>query len=397
VNWDWKRLLGFRQSEVLGLDIGSSAVKIVQLRKDDAGYVVTAAGIVDIAVGTESDENHPEMNRDRDPTSWEPDPALREGVTKTRKIAFGGPEPTARAIRDCLQETCLQTKMAVCSVCGPEIAVRDFKFPLLAPQEIEGAVLLEAAQVCPFNTEHSAVDYQLMSDPALREHSDSGDKTTGFLVAATNAEIMRKTQLAKQAHLNCVLMDVDGLALLNCFNECEGKETGQTAAILNVGSSYTTVAIIGGTPQGGNPDNDLPFIRDIAYAGCDIIKRIAAENDVSTEIVKAKLCGNAAIGQLELHDSLEKACEKLIADVTETLRYYAAQRKSASVKKIFACGGFTLVKNFVPILSRRLPVEAVLWNPFDKIPSDLNQQCEDILADRGPAMAVAAGLAMRSI
>jgi len=366
VSLDWKRLLGFRQSEVLGLDIGSSAVKIVQLRKDDAGYVVTAVGIVDIAVGTESDENRPEMNRD---------------------LALG--EPTASAIRDCLRSTTLATKMAVCSVCGPEVAVRDFTFPSLPPQEIEGAVLLEAAQVCPFSTEHSAVDYQLMAD--------GSDKTSGILVAATNALIRRKTQLAKYAHVNCVLMDVDGLALLNCFSECERRKPGRATAILNVGSSYTTVAIIGGTPQGGDPNNDLPFVRDVAYAGDDIVKRIAVENGVSTETIKAALCGHAAVGQLELHDSLEKACEKLIADVTETLRYYAAKVQSAPIEKIFACGGFTLVKDFVPILSRRLPVEAVLWNPFDKIPSEAGRQCEDILANRGPAMAVAAGLAMRSI
>ncbi|MCJ7654547.1 MAG: pilus assembly protein PilM, partial [Dehalococcoidia bacterium] len=56
MNLGWKRLLNLEETQVLGLDIGSSAVRIVQLRKDDAGYVVTAAGIADIANGTET--NH---------------------------------------------------------------------------------------------------------------------------------------------------------------------------------------------------------------------------------------------------------------------------------------------------------------------------------------------------
>jgi Tfp pilus assembly PilM family ATPase len=93
---------------------------------------------------------------------------------------------------------------------------------------------------------------------------------------------------------------------------------------------------------------------------------------------------------------LEKYCRKLIVDVTETLRYYTAQEKSAVVEKIFVCG-FTPVKGFVELLDSRLPARTVLWNPFDKIPCDGDQNCRDVLKKNGPAMAVAAGLAMRSI
>jgi Tfp pilus assembly PilM family ATPase len=86
----------------------------------------------------------------------------------------------------------------------------------------------------------------------------------------------------------------------------------------------------------------------------------------------------------------------LIVDVTETLRYYTAQEKSAIVEKIFVCG-FAAVKGFVELLDSHLPARTVLWNPFDKIPCDGNQNCRDVLKKHGHAMAVAAGLAMRSI
>ena len=352
MNLDWKRLLKLEETQVIGLDIGSSAVKIVQLRKDDAGYVVTAAGIADIVNGTETNQKQKEVN-------------------------------TVRAISKCLQSAGVQTRLAVCGVCGPETAVRYFKFPFLPPEEIQGAVLLEAAQVCPFNVDDGAVDYQLMSD--------GEDSICGVLVAATNTVIERKRQLAKSASLDCVLMDVDGVALLNCFSEYEKPKLGRTTAILNVGSSYTTLAIMG--------DNGLPFIRDIAYAGKTIIKEIAAEKAVSMEAIKKTLlgCENPAGAEVELGDSLEKACQKLIVDVTETLRYYTVQERVAGVEKIFVCDGFALVKRFVELLDRRLPARTVLWNPFDKIPCDADQNCRDILQKNGPAMAVAAGLAMRSI
>jgi type IV pilus assembly protein PilM len=351
-NLDWKRLLNLKETRVLGLDIGSSTVKVVRLRRNGDGFAVTAAGIVDIAGEEESDENRKEIN-------------------------------TVSAVSECLQSAGIQTALAVCSVCGPEVAVRYFKFPSLLPEEIEGAVLLEAAQVCPFNVDDGAVDYQLMPDGA--------DSVYGVLVAATNKLIKRKSELAEEATLNTVLMDVDGLALLNCFSECEETKAGLTTAILNVGSSFTNLAIMS--------SDSLPFIRDIAYAGETIIKEIAAEKGVRPETISRILsgCEDSNGAQLEIGDSLEKACRKLIVDVTETLRYYATQEKSAIVEKIFVCGGFALVKGFVELLDEQLPAAFALWNPFDKIGCDAGQKCRDILQRSGPAMVVAAGLAMRSI
>ena len=350
---NWKRLLklDFEKKEVLGLDIGSSAVKLIQLRKDKSGYTVTAADIVDIAVS--------KVNSD-----------LRE-------------TNTARAICKCLESTAIQTRLAVCSVCGPEVAVRDFKFPSLPSEEIEGAILLEASQVCPFSVDDSAVDYRLISD--------DDDETRGVLVAATNKLIERRVKFTEEASLSCVLMDVDGLALLNCFSECEVPEAVRTTAILNVGGSYTSLAILG--------DNDLPFVRDMDYAGNHIIKEIANENHLSVEDVRKILYGNAGLNQSQsdLAKSLEKACQKLIADVAKTLRYYTAQEKAGSVEKIFVCGSFALVKGFIELLDSQLSASVVLWNPFDNMRCELGQGRRGILAERGPAMVVAAGLAMRSI
>ena len=345
----WKRLINPEHLEVMGLDIGSSAVKAVQLCKRDTGWTVTAAAVVDIAREDESDNGDKEMN-------------------------------TIKAVRNCLQSSGIQTRLAVCSVCGPEVAVRCFRFPALPPEEIEGAILLEAEQVCPFNIGDSIVDYQLISN--------GKDTVSGVLVAATNKLVGRKSDLVKQASLSEVLMDVDGLALLNCLSEYESLEAGPTMAVLNIGSSYTNLAIVS--------DNNLPFIRDMSYGGDDIINSVATKNGLSIEIVSEILAGreDPSQDQPELADSLKQACRRLIIDVTDTLRYYTAEEKS--VEKLFVCGGFALVKGFVELLDSQLPTTAVLWNPFEKMACEA-RQCEDMLCQNGPAMAVAAGLAMRSV
>ncbi len=359
---DLKQILSLKRNEVCGLDIGSSAVKMVVMHKDDTGYEVIVAGISQIV---DRHNNLPEQSKGHGGVDTNITKAIHDCFTSTK--SKDGNKP--------------RVKLAVCGVSGPEIAVRDFEFPPLPNEEIDGAVSLEAGLVCPFNPEQAVVDYQLIPD--------SDDKTRGILVAATNTLIKGKRQIAQKAGLKCVLMDVDGLALLNCFNNFAGEHEKSTTAILNVGNSYTTLAIMS--------DDCRPFIRDTACAGDHIITRISETNNISSEAVMEILFGDSSGDGTESGDSLEKACDELIADVAETLRFYAASEKSKPVEKIFVCGGFAPAGGFVELLSRRLGVEACLWNPFDSALCHTSDQYGDFFKKTGPAMAVAAGLAMRNI
>ncbi len=351
---NWKQNINLKKNETLGLDIGSSTVKIVALSKSGAGYSAIAAGVTEIAANDDAGDDHRRTD-------------------------------TVRAVRECFAQTGVKRKLAVCGVSGPEVAVRDFELPLLSAEEVAGAVSLEASQVCPFPAEDSAIDYQLV--PNGTEH------TRGVLVAAMNTLVASKKQLAKDARLRCVLMDVDGLALLNCFKGVTDGDaesgTGRTVAILNVGGLHTTLAIM---------DTDgRPFVRDMTHAGDEIARQIAAATGTPIETVKGILSGDPAAIEQEFTKSLEKACQKLIVDVRETLRYYTAQGKSAGIDKLLVCGGFALAGGFVELLNSRLGTECVLWNPFDRMQCNTIRNYQDVFAKKGPALAVAAGLAMRSV
>ena len=350
VDLDWKKLLKFKQEQIIGLDIGSSAVKLVQLRKDDSVYTVTAADMVPIAESAES-------LRARDMNA-------------------------VRAIIGCIHSTGVQNRFAVCGLCGSEVAVRHFKFPHMAPDEIQGAVTFEAAQVCPFSIDDSAVDYRLIPNDE--------NAVSGIFVAATSKLIEKKLRLVRDSSLNCALMDVDGLAILNCFTQSEKIKKGQVTAILNVGNTFATLVIMN--------DNNLPFVRDISCAGADIVKQIASERNLSMQLVSEIIAAPPdSPQQHDLGSSLAAACQKLITDVTDTLRYYMAQEKAVAIEKVLLCGGFALNKRFADLLAAKLPAKVVLWNPFEKMRCEAGKSAEDLLEKKGPAMVVAAGLAMRSI
>ena len=343
-------MFDFAHNKVLGLDIGSSSVKMVELSKDRAGYTVSSAAILDI-----------------------PGAAERSGQE----------EKTLGVIRESLESSGFQADSVVCSVCGPEVAVRNFKFPPLQRNEVESAVMLEASQICPFDVTRSTVDYQLLPDKE--------GNVSGILVAVKNSRIDEKRQIAEGLSFHNILVDVDGLALINCFNELEKSEIDRSIAILNVGSSFVNLAFIGN----GSP----PFIRDMVYAGNGIIKVIANELGETPENIKKNLFGKAESEkpEMELAESLKKGCKKLIVDIKETLRYHRTHTKSAAVYKIFVCGGFALVKGFIEILNDQLSAEVILWNPFEKINLGEGSLKEKTMREKGPALAVAAGLAMRTI
>jgi len=352
----WKSPLKLENYDVLGLDIGSSEVRLVQLRKAAKVYKVAAAAVAPVGAGDNSTD-HTQADR-------------------------------TEAIRQCVRSSGVQTHLAVCGLSGTEAAVRHFSFPPMAPEEIEGAVLLEAGQVCPFNVADSTTDYQLIPN------GDNGVR--GVLVAATKKLIRNRTELVEKASLKCVLMDIEGLALLNCFNALNHRQNkdGQpckTTAILNVGSSHATLAIMG--------SDGLPFVRDISYGGSDIIEKIKTESNIAADVVGETPAddNNPAKSKPQPDDSLLRACRDLLSNVNETFRFYAARDKSAPIEEVYVCGDFAPSKKFVELLDSQLSARASLWNPFEHLRWDRASQEEDILSRKGPALAVAAGLALRSI
>jgi type IV pilus assembly protein PilM len=347
-------MLKLVNKDVIGLDIGSYSVKTVHLSKSKSSWAVTSAAIVEISTEGADSSSRREAN-------------------------------TVRAIQNCLRIIPTKTKLAVCSVGGPDVAIRNFDFPVLQPEEMEKAVMLEARQVCPFTTTDIVVDYNLIPD--------GRDRAKGYLVAATGELLRKKVRLSREAHLNCTLMDVDALAVLNCFNEIEKPVADHGTAVLNIGSRYTTLAVEG--------NNGLPFVRNLSYSGEDVIKHIAEQNSMTAEDVRRTLAGENKDIPPSINDSLIEASLGFIGDIHKTVRFYSAQRNSFDIDRILVCGGFALFGGFMEFLSEHLPIRFELWNPFDKM------QChsqvlrsvllKNILRKNGPAMVVAAGLAMRSI
>ncbi|UCD49032.1 MAG: pilus assembly protein PilM [Phycisphaerales bacterium] len=351
-----RRFLDFSGRHLVGLDIDSAGVRMIQLRRRNGQYVVTGAAASDVA-------------------PWDDDPDLHR-------------KNTQQAVRQCLSTLGARGKLAVCGLRGTEVVVRGFEFPALPEEEIKGAVELEAEQLCPFGADERALDYQVTLNDEKR--------TRGYWVAATTSLIASRRQMVYEAGLKCALMDVDGLALLNCLEGQPNRASEATTisnddsqdearpVVLDVGEHYASIALVDRAHR--------PIVRDVPSGDQEIRHRMSLTAEAWIDLFSGKVDTDEVIRR-----ALEKACAPLVEDIASTLRYYVAENCGTHISQVLLCGRLALSEDFVEILRAKLSVGVTPWNPVAEMPCEMDEQQEARLRANGPLMAVAAGLAMRTI
>jgi len=342
---------------LIGLDIGTTAVKAARIRRKGRHILVT--GLAWAALDAVNAEGSPVSDK------------------------------TALAIWRCVK--ILRNDAAVCSVSGPDVAVRTFEFPALPRKELASAMELEAMQVCPFEISEGAVAYQVLRGPAGRiGKGESAERMVGIFAAAKKTLLQQRKDLCEEGKARCVVVDVDGLALLNCLEACGPEAGGPAVLVLDVGATYTNLALLAADGQ--------PFVQDIEHGGTEIV-RLAAESAHRTpEAVLAALAGSeeAEISHKNLRSGLRKACAPLAEQVLETLRYHGARKGGCGVEKVLLCGGVAQAEAVVEVLGGLLERPVERWDPLASL-APVRRVRKSELAGHGPLFAVALGLAMRSV
>ncbi len=350
---------------IIGLDVGTTAIKAARIRRTGDRFDVIG---------------------------------LARAVIEGQPSAGNRQQHVVAAIRNCLRDLGGKDGV-VCGLSGPDVAVRTFDLPPLPKKQLTSAVELEAAQVCSFDIQEGAVAFQVLrgtpkktpTKTPSRSPSVGADKNgrlAGILAAAKKDVVAHLRELCRQSEVTCVMMDVDGLALLNCLEASRICPPGETAVVLNVGSAYVNVALLS--------DDGLPFVQDIAYAGQEILDHLCESTGMDRKAAGALLEPEDKDSASEsLLSGLRKACAPLAERVKETLRYHVARKSGPEVNKVLVCGGYAqpaLVKALGSLLERQVE----RWNPLATLPRASTVPTKDS-AQHGPQFAVALGLAMRSV
>jgi type IV pilus assembly protein PilM len=341
---------------LVGLDIGSSVVKAVELRPAGKGYKVTAFG-----------------------TELVPPDSIVDGA-----IIDGG--AVADAIRRLFDGRKIQTKDVAASLSGNAVIVKKISLPVMTDAELAESIYWEAEQYIPFDIQDVNLDYQIL------ERSDSGDgkPTMGvLLVAAKKEKIADYTGVIVQAGRSAVVVDVDAFALQNAYEVNYGLEPGQVVVLLNAGASATNINILQGEQS--------VFTRDISIGGNAYTEALQKELNLPFELADRLKRGEAVDGASyeDARPVLRAVTENVMLEIQKTFDFFKATAASDRIDRIVVSGGASRAEGFLEMLGERFQTPVELFDPFRKVAFDAKRLKVDAAADIAPTAAVAVGLALR--
>jgi type IV pilus assembly protein PilM len=343
---------------IVGLDIGSSAVKAVELKPAGKGYKVTAFGAEPV-----------------------PPDAIVDGAI----IDAGS---VADAIKRVFEgNKAFKSKDVCASLSGNAVIVKKITLPVMTENELAESIYWEAEQYIPFDIQDVNLDYQIL-DPGTGPNSRGSMDV--LLVAAKKEKIGDYTNVISQAGRTPVIVDVDAFALQNAFEVNYGLDADRIVVLLNAGASAINVNILQG--------DQSVFTRDISMGGNAYTEAVQKELDLpfdSAEQLKKGIPVDGATYE-EAQPVLHAVTENVLLEIQKTFDFFKASASADHIDRIMLSGGASRVDGFHQMVQERFNAPVEDFDPFRTVTWD-SKKLGGEPADMAPSAAVAVGLALRKV
>jgi type IV pilus assembly protein PilM len=350
-------LFGFGKAKaVVGLDIGSSAVKAVELRPVGKGYKVSAFGSEPV------------------PPDSIVDGAIIDGTA------------VADAIRRLFENKAFKTTDVAASLSGNAVIVKKISLPVMTEAELAESIYWEAEQYIPFDIQDVNLDYQILD---AGTGPDSKGTMDVLLVAAKKDKISDYTGVITQAGRVPVVVDVDAFALQNAYEVNYGIDPAAVVVLLNAGASAININILTGQQS--------VFTRDVSLGGNAYTEAVQKELNLPFDQAELAKKGEALEG-IHFEDVkpvLHAMTENVLLEIQKTFDFFKATASTDKIDRILLSGGASRVDGFAEALAERFGAPVEPFDPFRTIafdPAKLGVVDHEQLV---PTVAVAVGLALR--
>ncbi len=345
-----------KSKNVVGLDIGSSAIKLVELKEKKGGtYQLLKMGVERLS---------PE--------------AIVDGSIMDSSMVV-------ETISRLNSEKGVKNSNYATSLSGHSVIIKKISLPAMSPDELAESIQWEAEQYIPFDINDVNLDYVPLTTPG------TGDNIEVILVAVKKEKINDYTSVISQTNKACVLVDVDAFALQNCYEMNYDVNENRVLALVNIGASVTNVNVLAGT-------NSL-FWRDITFGGnqyTDAIQReLSLSFEQAEELKRGKTVGDHTIQQVI--PILNSVSEDFAGELRKTLDFFTATSGAERVDEIVLAGGGSGVLNLDATLRDKFSIPVSIMDPFRNVTIDEGEFNPEELAEIGPSMAIAVGLAIRKL
>lgn len=344
--------------QLVGLDIGSSGIKLVQLKENKGRHVLQKFGIKPL----------------------EPEVIVDGTVMDEARVIS--------AIGELFEETKVKNKYVAISISGHAVIVKKISLPPMPDDELEGQVRLAAEQYIPFDINEVNIDFHVLPpDPATDPQTDM----SVILVAAKKDKINELTELVKGAGLIPMVMDVDAFAIENMYAINYPLSLDETTALVNLGASVMNVNVIRGGVS--------LFTRDIPLGGNRYTEAIQREMGLSyeqaEEAKKSDYTSDAS--GAALMNVINSVNGEVATEIARTVDYFKTSGSNGDLDRVLVCGGVARIKGLIPQLGDRLHVAVEMANPFGEIDISGSELDSDQLAEWAPLASVGVGLALRAV
>jgi type IV pilus assembly protein PilM len=351
-------LFGFgRSKSLVGLDIGSSTVKAIELRSAGKGFRVAAIGV-------------------------EPVPA--DSIVDGAIIDSSA---VADAVARLFANKQFKSKDVAASLSGNSVIVKKITLPQMTEAELSESIYWEAEQYIPFDIQDVNLDYQIIEPTNGANAQGTMDV---LLVAAKKDKIADYTNVITQAGRSPVVVDVDAFALQNAYEANYGFEPNAIVVLLNAGASAININILSG--------GQSVFTRDVSMGGNAFTEAVQKELNLPFEAAEELKKGQNVDG-VSYEDArpvLRAMTDNVLLEVEKTFDFFKATAASDHITRLVLSGGAARVEGFVEALHDRFNTQVELFDPFRQITFDVNKLGVSP-HEMAPLSAVALGLALRRV
>jgi type IV pilus assembly protein PilM len=345
----------FRKSKnLVGLDIGSSAVKLVELKDaKGGGYRLVKTGIEALS---------PE--------------AIVDGAIMDASLVVDTVNRVISALN-------VRNNDFATSLSGHSVIIKKISLPAMSSEELAESIRWEAEQYVPFDINDVNLDYVVLEP--------GGETMDVLLVAVKKDKIGDYTSVITQAGKTPALVDVDAFAIQNAYEVNYPVEPGRVVALVNIGASVTNVNVLSGA--------NTIFWRDISFGGNQytdaIQKQLSLGFEQADTLKKGEASGEHSFQ--EILPILRSVSDDLAQELQKTFDFFGATTSTEKIDQLFIAGGCSRIVNLDRQLKDRFGMPVEIMNPFRQIDVSGSAASAEWLNENAPTLTVAVGLAVRHI
>lgn len=350
-------MLFSRAKSIVGLDIGSSAIKLVELKERKAGeFHLQRLGV--------------------EPLSPE---AIVDGSIMDSSLVVD-------AIHKLNDETKVKNTNFGTSLSGHSVIIKKIQLPAMAAEELAESIQWEAEQYIPFDIQDVRLDYVVLS-----EGQPGRDNMEVLLVAVKRDKVNDYVSVINQTGKSAALVDIDAFAVQNAYEANYDLDLLKSVALINMGAGVTNINILA---RGATV-----FWRDISFGGNQFTEALQREFNLSFEQAEALKKGETVdrYGLAEAKPVLDAVSAEMAEEIRKTFDFFSATASEGPVDEIVLAGGCALTPNLQQVLSDRFGVPTELMNPLRRIHFKEGDFSADWLGSIAPMLAVSVGLAVRRL